>query len=729
MEELKSARIAIKTSPEMLCVMLEFSSSKSSMFEQWKARHADEGRRVGALDIIIYLSQKASNQNDIESMVNAVKSINKEVGAAAVASPTVVLELDTYSSSEADPSESSPPPVYVGPMVSPFLCSDDSQSDTEIPKRHVSPTTSTSETPTTPILPAMPAIITPSSEFLLTPIVPHPRFVNDELFLSDSRRTFPLVDFTVLILVGHSASLSTMYPPTTFESSVGDSFFESSVRPSRKRCRSPAATDSVKEDIDLNVLKDIKADAIVVEVAVDKDVEAGIDAGIYMKVNVRIDIKDEVESSDKGTMVVGADMDDGIDIPDGMLMPDAVECLKQRQLEASQLIASGERVSLSDRIRSLEWENLKVRKDCDDTRRRLRSDGNNGNGGNRNGGNRNGGNGNGENGNGGNRNPNENNRGDRHVAKECTYQDFMKCQPLKFKGTKGDVGLTRWFEKMETVFHIGNFLEKYQVKFQELTMLCTKMVLEEEDQIERYFGGLLDNIKGNLMFGEPTRLQNAFRLANSLMDQKLKGYAVKNAKNKRRNKAGNKNGVGEARGKAHVLGGGDANPDSNVVKDEYGFVIRPSLVGLTSRSCEDRPVIRNKAGNKNGVGEARGKAHVLGGGDANPDSNVVKGTFLLNNHYAFVLFDSRVDRSFVSITFSTLLDITLDTLDISYDVKLADRRVSETNTVLRGCILGLLGHLLNIDVMSVELGSFDVIVGMDWLANHHAVIISDEKIM
>ncbi|GKD57005.1 putative reverse transcriptase domain-containing protein, partial [Tanacetum coccineum] len=110
----------------------------------------------------------------------------------------------------------------------------------------------------------------------------------------------------------------------------------------------------------------------------------------------------------------------------------------------------------------------------------------------------------------------------------------------------------------------------------------------------------------------------------------------------------------------------------------------------------------NKAGNKNGVGKEKGKAYVLGGGDANPDSNVVKGMFLLNNHYAFILFDSGADRSFVSTTFNTLLDITLDTLD---------------------------GHPFNIDLMPVELGSFDAIIGMDWLANHHAVIACDEKVV
>ncbi|GKE50697.1 putative reverse transcriptase domain-containing protein, partial [Tanacetum coccineum] len=137
----------------------------------------------------------------------------------------------------------------------------------------------------------------------------------------------------------------------------------------------------------------------------------------------------------------------------------------------------------------------------------------------------------------------------------------------------------------------------------------------------------------------------------------------------------------------------------------------------------------NKVRNKNEVGEARGKAYVLGGGDANLDSNVIKGKFLLNNHYAFILFDSGADRSFVSTTFSTLLDITPDTLDVSYAVELANGRIFETNTVLRGCALGLLGHLFNIDLMSVELGSFDAIIDMDWLANHHAVIVCDEKVV
>ncbi|GKD72025.1 putative reverse transcriptase domain-containing protein, partial [Tanacetum coccineum] len=87
----------------------------------------------------------------------------------------------------------------------------------------------------------------------------------------------------------------------------------------------------------------------------------------------------------------------------------------------------------------------------------------------------------------------------------------------------------------------------------------------------------------------------------------------------------------------------------------------------------------------------------------NPDSNVVTGTFLLNNCYASMLFDSGADRCFVSSTFSALLDVAPSTLDTS--------------------------HPFDIDLMLVELGSFDVIIGMDWLAKYHALIVCDEKVV
>ncbi|GJW23640.1 putative reverse transcriptase domain-containing protein [Tanacetum coccineum] len=137
----------------------------------------------------------------------------------------------------------------------------------------------------------------------------------------------------------------------------------------------------------------------------------------------------------------------------------------------------------------------------------------------------------------------------------------------------------------------------------------------------------------------------------------------------------------------------------------------------------------NKTGNKTGSNEATTKAYAIGEGGANPDSNVVTGTFLINNCYASMLFDSGADRNFVSSTFSALLDVAPSTLDTSYAVELSDGRILETNIVLIGCTLGLLGHPFDIDLMILKPGSFDVIIGMDWLAKYHAVIVCDEKVV
>nr|GEU89576.1 transposon Ty3-G Gag-Pol polyprotein [Tanacetum cinerariifolium] len=59
----------------------------------------------------------------------------------------------------------------------------------------------------------------------------------------------------------------------------------------------------------------------------------------------------------------------------------------------------------------------------------------------------------------------------KRVTRECTYPDFMKCKSLNFKGTEGVVGLTQWFEKMETVFRISNCFVENQIKFSTCTLL------------------------------------------------------------------------------------------------------------------------------------------------------------------------------------------------------------------------------------------------------------------
>ncbi|GKE92697.1 putative reverse transcriptase domain-containing protein, partial [Tanacetum coccineum] len=109
------------------------------------------------------------------------------------------------------------------------------------------------------------------------------------------------------------------------------------------------------------------------------------------------------------------------------------------------------------------------------------------------------------------------------------------------------------------------------------------------------------------------------------------------------------------------------------------------------------------------------------------DNNVVNGTFLINNIYASVLFDTGADRSVVSYAFSKYIDIPPTTLDTNYSVELADGKSLTTNTILIGCTLNLQNHLFKIDLILIELGSFNVIVEMDWIAEHRAEVVCYEK--
>nr|GEY30004.1 reverse transcriptase domain-containing protein [Tanacetum cinerariifolium] len=126
--------------------------------------------------------------------------------------------------------------------------------------------------------------------------------------------------------------------------------------------------------------------------------------------------------------------------------------------------------------------------------------------------------------------------------------------------------------------------------------------------------------------------------------------------------------------------------------------------------------------------EVRGQAYAIKDVELQ-GLNVVTGTFLLNNRYASILFDSGFDRNFVDNRFSSMLDIDPVKIDASYKVELADGRVVSTNIVLNGCTLELVNYLLEIDLMPIELSTFDDIIGMDWLVKHDAVIIYGEKVV
>ncbi|GJR53812.1 putative reverse transcriptase domain-containing protein [Tanacetum coccineum] len=304
-----------------------------------------------------------------------------------------------------------------------------------------------------------------------------------------------------------------------------------------------------------------------------------------------------------------------------------------------------------------------------------------------------------------------------HVVCECTFAGFMKCNPAVFRGVEGSVKLQRWFEKTESVFEISECAEGKKVKFvvgtlagpaltwwknkvkeydvvaytqrfNELSLMCPRMVKPKRVKVDAYIRGLADNIKGEVTSSKPTYLNEAVRMAHKLMEQKSQARDAKILEGKKR--------------KWESFQGGNSS-------------------GHTRNRCP-------KKVKQEGIREVRGRAYAIK--DAEPQGpNVVTGTFLLNNQYDTVLFDSGSDRSFVNTRFSSLLDIKLIKIEDSYEVELANRRIVSTNIALKGCTLSLVNHVFEIDLMPIEFGTFDVIISMDWLVKHDAVIVCGEKVV
>ncbi|GJR12344.1 putative reverse transcriptase domain-containing protein [Tanacetum coccineum] len=295
-------------------------------------------------------------------------------------------------------------------------------------------------------------------------------------------------------------------------------------------------------------------------------------------------------------------------------------------------------------------------------------------------------NGNGGNGNGGNNG--------------CTFKAFQSCNPKEYDGKGGAIALTWWNTQVQArgreaamamtwnefkALLVEEFCPSNEMeKFHELAKLVPHLVIPESSRIKRYIAGLAPEIRGMLRATQPTTIQNAIPRAGILTDEAVSCGTLTKGNDKRRV-------VEESRNKLAL----EAN--------------------------------RNNRSNGNQV---RGRAFnvKVNAMEAVQDPNIVTGTFSLNDHFVTVLFDSRADFSFISTKFAPLLNVKPSIANPGYVIEVADGKKVEVDSIFRDCKLELGSSLFSINLIPLGYGSFDMIVGMDWLSQHKAVIVCPEKV-
>ncbi|GJV29098.1 putative reverse transcriptase domain-containing protein [Tanacetum coccineum] len=326
----------------------------------------------------------------------------------------------------------------------------------------------------------------------------------------------------------------------------------------------------------------------------------------------------------------------------------------------------------------------------------------------------------------------------------------------------------------------------YTNRFNELVLLCPDVVPSTKKKIGQYIKGLPSYIQGETYSSKPTTLNEAVRMAHGLMEHKIQGWNERNAEqNKRKWEGGNQ---GNNQGNRNNNRGGycdnrrhnqnnnrrnggaramtqaqneNVNQAGHAPKRDRCNMFHFGNCLMTCRNCGKRghkaknchrggvatgantkPIkVCYKCGDSNhlansdlcperkkqGGRNTSGHVYAVKDADQAQGPNVVTGTFLLNNRYFSMLFDSGSDKSFINASLTHLIDIEPERISTSYEVELADGRIVSTNTVLKGCTLNLVNHLFKIDLMPIELGTFDVIIGMDWLVALDAVIVCGKK--
>ncbi|GJR67835.1 putative reverse transcriptase domain-containing protein [Tanacetum coccineum] len=379
------------------------------------------------------------------------------------------------------------------------------------------------------------------------------------------------------------------------------------------------------------------------------------------------------------------------------------------------------------------------------------------------------------------------------AVRECTFLGFMKCNPTVFHGHEGAVELSRWFEKTKMVFGISECAKARKVKFaaatlqghaltwwnsqvatmgleaanqigwtemrrliteefcpieeiqrmehelwnlkvkdfditaytkrfHELVQLCPEMVPSERKKIEAYIWGLTDNIKGTVVGPKPTSLNEVVRMAHALMEQKAQAQIERIAEGNKRKWESSQGGNN---------GNNRNNNRDNTRYNQQNNQRQGNARAMTTAPAEQSGYARNKPLCNHCKKHHFGYCNVVCSncGKAGHMARDCKGKAIAtgaNARPTVTCYDcgekGHTTENIVQGKGSTRLDT-------SYEVELADGRVASTNTVLRGCTLNLLNHLFKIDLMPIELGTFDVVIGMDWLVDQDAVIVCGKKVV
>ncbi|GJS28175.1 putative reverse transcriptase domain-containing protein [Tanacetum coccineum] len=301
---------------------------------------------------------------------------------------------------------------------------------------------------------------------------------------------------------------------------------------------------------------------------------------------------------------------------------------------------------------------------------------------------------------------------------------------LDFKGTEGSRQLTSTFlikESCLALYHYSRSSSSMpRQTLKKMDNLINTARTGEIKKTETEMWNL--NVKGTdaVKASKPKTMQEAIEFTAELMDDKTHAYAERQVEKKRKYDDLSNNNQNQQQqnkrhntGQAYTAGNSDRKPHAGskplCSKCDYNHegpcpprCNNCKKVGHLAKDCRSRPANANNNNRNNNNNNQKGnagndralvKVYVVGNTGENLD-NIVAGTFLLNNRYAYILFDTGVQIDFVSLAFAPKLTSTPSTLDHYYDVELADGR-----------IIG-----------------FDAIIGMDWLAKYQAVIVCAEKI-